>query len=43
MIKSIIKAVLLAAALLAAGTAMCQTDKRVKADKPAKQTIKLGG
>lgn len=43
MIKSIIKAALLAAALLAAGTAMCQTDKRVKADKPAKQTIKLGG
>ena len=43
MIKSIIKAVLLAAALLAAGTAMCQTDRRAKADKPAKQTIKLGG
>lgn len=42
MIKSIIKAAIIAVTLLAAGTAVGQTEKRVKPAKPAKQTIKLG-
>lgn len=42
MIKSTIKAAIIAATLLIAGTAMGQTEKRVKTPKPAKQTIKLG-
>lgn len=42
MIKSTIKTAIIAAAILLAGAAMGQTDKRVKHARPPKQTIKLG-
>lgn len=42
MIKNLIKALLVAAAIAATCSAMGQTDKRVKPVKPTKETIKLG-